>query len=84
LRALLEDILPRNSFFNDFEITQDFPHIGRRTMLLNARRLDQVDGVPAMVLLAIEDVTERLRADAAPQAKRLRVADLLNLVRQAR
>jgi two-component system, chemotaxis family, CheB/CheR fusion protein len=65
LRGLLEDILPRNSFFNDFEVTQDFPHIGRRTMLLNARRLDQGDGVPPMVLLAIEDVTERLRADAA-------------------
>ena len=41
LRTLLEDILPRNSFFDDFEVTHDFPHIGRRTMLLNARRLDR-------------------------------------------
>ena len=65
LRALLEEVLPRNSFFNDFEITQDFPHIGRRTMLLNARRLDQGGGGPPMILLAIQDVTERLRADAA-------------------
>src|SRR5207248_2967151 len=40
LRLLLEDILPRNSFFNDFEVVHDFPGLGRRTMLLNARRLD--------------------------------------------
>jgi two-component system CheB/CheR fusion protein len=63
LRMFLEDILPRNSFFNDFEVTHDFPHIGRRTMLLNARRLDQEDGSAGMILLAIEDVTERQRAD---------------------
>ena len=68
LRMLLEDVLPRNSFFNDFELTHDFPHIGRRTMLLNARRLDQEDGTPQMILLAIEDVTERLHADAATAA----------------
>jgi len=65
LRMFLEDILPRNSFFHDFEITHDFPQIGRRTMLLNARRLDLDDGAPRMVLLAIEDVTERQRADTA-------------------
>ena len=65
LRMFLEDILPRNSFFNDFEVTHDFPQIGRRTMLLNARRLDLNDGAPQMVLLAIEDVTERQRAEAA-------------------
>ena len=65
LRKLLEEILPRNSFFNDFEVTHDFPQIGRRTMLLNARRLEQDDGAPQMILLAIEDITERQRAEAA-------------------
>ena len=65
LRMLLEDILPRNSFFNDFEVTHNFPHLGRRTMMLNARRLELDDGTPQMILLAIEDVTERQLADAA-------------------
>ena len=37
LRELLENILPKNSVFNDFEFTRDFEGIGRRTMLLNAR-----------------------------------------------
>jgi len=62
LRTLLEDILSRNSFFDDLEITHNFPQIGRRTMLLNARRLELEGGAPQMVLLAIEDVTEWQRA----------------------
>jgi hypothetical protein len=46
LRELLEDILLRNSYFNDFEVTHHFETIGPRTMLLNARRLDDPDGIP--------------------------------------
>ncbi len=46
-----------NSVFQDFEITHDFPHIGRRVMLLNARRLERAVGLPGLILLAIEDVT---------------------------
>ncbi len=57
LHQLLEDILPRNSFFNDFEVTHDFEHIGRRTMLLNGRRLAG-DGAPDRILLGIQDITE--------------------------
>src|SRR5687767_2212437 len=39
LRTLLEDIVPRSSVFNDFVLEHDFPDIGRRIMLLNARKL---------------------------------------------
>ena len=63
LREKLEDILPRNSFFDDFEVVHDFPGHGSRTMLLNARRLDSETGAPEMILLAFEDVSERLRLD---------------------
>jgi hypothetical protein len=41
LRELLEEILPRNTHFHDFEITHTFPNIGEKTMLLNARRIIQ-------------------------------------------
>ncbi len=59
LREFLEDILPRNSFFDDFEVTHEFQNLGRRTMLLNARRLDTTEqGAPKKILLAIDDVTE--------------------------
>src|SRR3954453_17389389 len=61
LRTLLEDIVPQSSVFNDFELEHDFPSIGRRVMLLNARRLRAVSYTELLVL-AMEDVTERRRA----------------------
>ena len=58
LRELLEEILPKNAAFNDFEVEHDFPEIGRRTMLLNARRIYREANRTRMILLAIEDITE--------------------------
>ena len=60
LRTLLEEIVPGNSAFDDFEVEHDFEHLGRRTMLLNARRFPP-EGEYELVLLAIEDVTDRRR-----------------------
>jgi two-component system CheB/CheR fusion protein len=57
LRKLLERILPKNTQFNDFEVEHDFLGIGRREMLLNARRIMQKGKGTEMILLAIEDVT---------------------------
>ena len=79
LRTMLEDILPRNSFFDDFEVTHDFPHIGRRTMLLNARRLNLEDGTPPMILLSIEDMTERIESRAALRESEERYRALFDL-----
>jgi hypothetical protein len=53
LRNLLQDILPLKKVFNDFEVSHEFPKIGLRIMLLNARRLDETQ----QILLAIEDIT---------------------------
>jgi len=57
LRELLEEIIPRDSTFTDFEVEHDFPKIGRKTMLLNARRIPPIGEHASMILLAIEDVT---------------------------
>ena len=57
LRELLEDILPQNSSFDSFEVDHEFPKIGRRVFLLNARRLDHNAALSGMILLAMEDVT---------------------------
>jgi len=62
LRTLLEEIIPTNSVFNDYELEHDFPYIGRKTMLLNARELRPGDHTEFLVL-AIEDVTERREAE---------------------
>ncbi|MBW1776400.1 MAG: sigma 54-interacting transcriptional regulator [Deltaproteobacteria bacterium] len=59
LRELLEDVLPQNTTFNDFEVEHDFETIGRKIMYLNARRIYTESKQTQMILLAIEDVTER-------------------------
>ena len=64
LRELLEEIVPRNSRVDDFEMSHNFPHLGHRDMRLNARRVELQPGRP-FILLAIEDVTEKTRQGAA-------------------
>lgn len=61
LRELLEGILRQATEFNDFEVTQAFEHLGTRTMLLNARRISREGNLHELILLAIEDITERER-----------------------
>jgi PAS domain S-box-containing protein len=61
LRELLEEILPKNNTFDDFEVEHAFPSIGRKTMLLNARRIYKEGNRRRRILLAIEDITERKR-----------------------
>jgi len=55
LHELLEDILTENTVIERYEIKHDFPEIGRRTMRLNARRIERED----LILLAMEDVTNK-------------------------
>ncbi len=64
LRELLEEILPKNTSFDNFEVEHDFPHLGKRIMLLNARLIPQPPAKPRIMLLAIEDITERKWAEA--------------------
>jgi chemotaxis protein methyltransferase CheR len=65
LRLLLDRIVPASEVMEDFEVEQEFPRIGRRTMLLNARKVfDKTRGAP-MILLAFEDITERRTAERA-------------------
>ena len=59
LRELLEEILPKNSHFHDFEITHNFPEIGEKTMVLNARRILQKRNHEELILLAISDISEQ-------------------------
>ncbi|MDP2886575.1 MAG: response regulator [Ignavibacteria bacterium] len=65
LRELLETILPQEATFDNYEVEHDFTTIGRRIMLLNARQIQRVLGKERIILLAIEDITERKRAKDA-------------------
>jgi PAS domain S-box-containing protein len=68
LRELLETILPQKATFDDYEVEHDFAAIGRRTMLLNARQIKRESGREKIILLAIEDITERKQLEEMLEA----------------
>ena len=59
LREMLRDKLPLESQLDDFDVDHAFPGIGRKVMLLNARLVSQGPNEPRIILLAIEDITQR-------------------------
>jgi len=63
LRHLLEEILPKTTSFDDFEIEHDFPHIGKRIMLLNACRIYMDDNRTKLIIITIKDITEHKKID---------------------
>ena len=69
LRELLEEVIPKNTSLQDFEVEHDFPEIGHKTMLLNARRIPALTEHPSMILLAIEDRTDQQKREHEHQEK---------------
>ena len=59
LRELLKDILAKNAILEDYELEHDFQTLGHKTMLLNARRVHREASKTQMLILTIEDITER-------------------------
>ena len=64
LRKLLERILPERNPFDGYEVEHNFDTIGRRTMLLNGRRIEREGNDSQLILLAIEDITDRRLVEA--------------------
>jgi two-component system, chemotaxis family, CheB/CheR fusion protein len=76
LKKLLQGVLPEKKSFSNFEVIHEFPNMGRKVMMLNAReiRKDVSYKIPVspwekeyagMILLAIEDITERKQTEEA-------------------
>ena len=59
LKKMMEEILPTNNPVLDYEVEHEFPHIGKKLMLLNAHRIELEGQYKDWILLAIEDITER-------------------------
>jgi PAS domain S-box-containing protein len=77
LRTALDAILPGQETIEAFEVDHVFPSIGRRVMVLNARKVYRPGGKRQQILLAIEDVTERVRLEREHAAAHDRVGRLL-------
>jgi len=65
LRELLEEIVPQNTCFNNFEVDHEFPRIGRKRVLLNARRIYREGKGTDRILLAFEDITDQKKTEEA-------------------
>ncbi len=63
LRLLLERIIPEHGAMEDYEVEHEFPHLGVRIMLLNARQVFYKEGAETTILLGIEDVTVRRKLE---------------------
>jgi PAS domain S-box-containing protein len=63
LKILLEDILPKNTHFEDFRVEHEFPKIGHKIMMLNARQVYTTDQEKPIMLLAMEDITKQVKLE---------------------
>lgn len=73
LRRLLDDVLPNDEQFADYRVEHTFENIGSRVMVLNGRRLDHAQ----LILLAIEDVTERDKVEQRLRSSQATLASVL-------
>jgi len=81
LRHLLEEILPENNIFDDYEIEHDFESIGPKTMLFNVRRLATMQ----MILITIEDISEHKKAeDKIKEAAKMKSEFISNVSHELR
>ena len=80
LRELLENILPEKTTFDNYEVEHDFATIGRRTMLLNARQIEQAMGKERIILLAIEDITALKQSEKKLQTSEKKYKSILDSI----
>ncbi|MDP2385010.1 MAG: chemotaxis protein CheB [Bacteroidota bacterium] len=76
LRELLEQIVPKNNRFHDFEVEHTFPGIGQKTMLLNAHRIMQQNKGEELIVLSISDITEVKKLAIELQVKERKVLEV--------
>src|SRR5579859_458770 len=78
LRALLEEVAADDTPVKDFEVAHDFPVLGARTMILNARTIEDAHGGKPLILLAIDDITERKQLEELRQQRHLQLESLVH------
>ena len=82
LRVLFEEILPLDTVFNGYEVEHDFLDIGRKIILLNARQIFRENIGSRIILLAMEDITERKQLETEIQDAREYAENIVETVRE--
>jgi len=72
LRKILKEVLEKDAAFEGYRVEHDFPAIGHRVMLLNARSIYDREGVNRSILLAMQDVADRTGLEPFTQKKDIR------------
>ncbi|PIQ35223.1 MAG: hypothetical protein COW63_01445 [Bacteroidetes bacterium CG18_big_fil_WC_8_21_14_2_50_41_14] len=80
LRELLEKIIPEKNSFDNYEVEHNFSTIGKRVMLLNARQVKRAFGKEQVILLVIEDITERKGKEDSLKETQRETSDSLNIL----
>jgi two-component system CheB/CheR fusion protein len=83
LRELLETILPKKASFDNYVVEHDFATIGRRIMLLNARQIQRGAEKEKIILLAIEDITERREIESGLAKAHAELGELAGELKRA-
>jgi len=82
MRSLLEKILPKQQRLTDFEMKLNFPAMGERTLLLNALQILNQKNSEKLILLAIEDITERKLVEQNLETTRIELAEKNKLIEE--
>jgi two-component system, chemotaxis family, CheB/CheR fusion protein len=80
LRLLLDEVLSKDQHFNDVEVEHEFRDVGHRCLLINGRKLTREGARTGLILLAIEDITERKRTDASLTRSELQYRTLFSSI----
>ncbi len=80
LKELLEEIIPEKNSFDNYEVEHNFSTIGKRVMLLNARQVKRAFGKEQIILLAIEDITERKGKEDSLKETHRATSEFLNIL----
>ena len=76
IRLLLEKILPQKTQLTDFEIILDFPKLGKRHLLMNAKQVVNEKTAAQLILLAIEDITDKVNSKKLIEANALLIHNI--------
>ncbi|HSI69335.1 MAG TPA: CheR family methyltransferase, partial [Gillisia sp.] len=82
LESLLHKVLSEKTIISDYEITQDFPFIGERTMLINAREVKREEGGEQLILLVFGDITDKRIAEKSLEKSEIKFKLLADTIPQ--